>query len=420
MHYILHVQVPGFYVRALEQADPSLRTAALVVHRENAVLDVNVRAAYARVAPGMSLAEAKLLVRDGVFRAWGEEDYRPAQAEWLDVCAEHSSVVEPGEQDEAYLDLSAHPEPLDVAICLARDLRERQGIHARLGMARVKWLAKLACSECGRVDPSVAWELSMRDALEHPEAFLCPLPVRALLPVAPEDRKRLDFLGYKTAGEVAALPLELLKSQFGARAMGIFQASRGQGAESVRALWPKDAVRAGARFPGGARTADQLDAGLRSLAKRLAGSLQAKESQASLVEFEIELDSGRIEKRKRRFRRPLTGERSALSALGLLLEEALRGTVSELSDSEASFERQNGFESIVAIRVSLPDLEKASRAQNDLSGFYSRSARSQTAESALRSVRAAYGDESVRIAGELPQPRRMRVLRVWRDATGWR
>lgn len=401
MHYILHVRVPGFYSIHLCEKDSSLSLRALVVHRDKAVLDANEGALRLGIHVGMALTEAKTLAREAQFVAWKEEDYRSAQEAWLGLCALHTCVIEPAEQHEAFLDLSGHGDPFEVSQRIAAELRERFGCAPRLGLARTKWLARVASDACGDVVSYLAWEMAMRECLEHPERFLAPMPLEALLPVEQEDRRRLSFLGYRTVGEVAELSLDLLKSQFGQRALTIYQASRGAVVQAVRPEYPKDSLRAAIRFEGGAESWEQVEAGLKSLARRIGGALKARDAQGTALGLEIEHEDGRVETKRRKFLKPIANARGVFVALKLLLGEARTGAITTL-------------------KARLDGLEKTSRAQTELSGVYALQARKETAENALKSVRTVFGDGSVQIAAELPQPRRVRLLRAWCEATGWR
>jgi hypothetical protein len=41
-------------------------------------------------------------------------------------------------------------------------------------------------------------------------------------------------------------------------------------------------------------------------------------------------------------------------------------------------------------------------------------------EGALKQLKSVFGDTSVQVAGQVAQPRRVRVLQEWKNATGWR
>jgi DNA polymerase-4 len=97
-----------------------------------------------------------------------------------------------------------------------------EGLSCAVGVAPVKFLAKLA-SEAAK--PSASPTGPVRGAevvVVHPGeelAFLHPLPVRALWGVGPVTLARLERLGVRTVGDLAALPVATLVGALG-RASG--------------------------------------------------------------------------------------------------------------------------------------------------------------------------------------------------------
>ncbi len=206
MHYLLRLRLGSFYVRVLRRAGVAPVPDGLVVVREGVVLDCDERAAGRGVETGMAVRQARTILQGGPFREWVPDHYRRAQEVWLDVCCAFSDVIEPEDQHSAFLDLSDHPDPRGTAAEAIAAVARRTGLPVRWGLAPSKWLALLV-SEAG--DP---WESS-----DDPLRYLWTLPVAALLPVPEEHRRRLRFLGYRKVGDVAAVPLEELRRQFGVR-----------------------------------------------------------------------------------------------------------------------------------------------------------------------------------------------------------
>lgn len=397
MHYILFAELPGFYVREWELRDPERASAPLAVHREKRVIDLNDHAREAGLRHGMGIDEAKVLLQGTGLILYEEEPYRNSQQRWLDVLCEFSSTVEPFQQDSSWADLSSHPDPLDIAQRIRESLSNQISLTPRMGMAGTKWLAQLCADVIGDVQAK-HWEPTVRQAIQRPECFLKQLPTSALTPICHQHRDRLKFLGYRSIGDVAEIPLRTLRGQFGDDAHRIRSAARGGCFEAVRPLYPPDSVSERMTFEGGLSDSTELLRALERIAQRLAKALSERESQAATVVVRIALEEGSLE-RSRTFSSPIRTARQAFSALSRLV-----GT----PEAPVHF-----------LEVRLPSLKKAQERQSDL--FAARTPGDDAAvERAVGRVRQVFGDGSVIHASEKYEPRRVRVLRAWSHATGWK
>lgn len=380
---ILFVHVPHFYIRSLgfERA-----SRAVLVMRERTVLDFNRLAERAGAYVGMSLNEAKSVLRKsplgaevGVqFHEWKREDFVEAEKAWLDRCAEITDVIEPVDVHQAYLDLSAHPQPEALLASLPEGLE--------YGVARVKWLAR------------VAWMTrdAQQFAYHSPRFFLDSLPTSHLLPVESATRSQLEFLGYRTVGEVSRLSRTTLAAQFGKEAHLISAAAEGRAGEAVQPLYPRGAIAERCFFEAPVADREVLENSVRRIADRLGGLLQRSEKQSSRLRLSIELESGAAVVRERQCSKPIySGYGIAFVAIPFL----------EIS------------EPAVSLRIQLFDLEKADRKQGSL--YISRTDSEDVVQSQLRQVQKTFGHDAVKQGRDIPLSRRQQLLRAWQHATGW-
>lgn len=121
-------------------------------------------------------------------------------------------LVEGLSLDEAFLDVTGlrlHFEsPVDVGEAVRAEIRNQIGLPASVGVASVKFIAKLA-SEAGKPD-----------GLRHvpkteQEGFLRPLPATSLWGVGPATAAALTRLGVETVGDIADLPAPALITAVG-------------------------------------------------------------------------------------------------------------------------------------------------------------------------------------------------------------
>ncbi len=130
------------------------------------------------------------------------EAYSAASKAMFEVFRDTTPFVEGLSIDEAFLDVGGLARisgtPLEIAAKLRCDVRERVGIAVTVGIARTKFLAKVA-SRVAKPDGLL---------LVPPEselAFLHPLPVELLWGVGPVTSGKLHEHGIATVAEVAEL-----------------------------------------------------------------------------------------------------------------------------------------------------------------------------------------------------------------------
>jgi DNA polymerase-4 len=118
--------------------------------------------------------------------------------------------------DEAFLDVRGMEKiagsPREIAVRLRATTRERVGLPVTVGIARTKFLAKVASAVAkpdGLLEVPPAAEL----------AFLHPLPVQRIWGVGQKTAVRLNDRGIRTVGDLARIPQDALAAMLG-RAAG--------------------------------------------------------------------------------------------------------------------------------------------------------------------------------------------------------
>jgi len=378
--------IDGLYLGSLKEAPP-----LTVVHHEKQVLDADRAARERGVRVGMPLSEAKvILAKEGHSLAWEEELYREAQERWVEMATEITDALEPVGQHAAFLDLSGHPRPSEVAAKLAERLRTELRYTVRYGLAASRWVAQESAK---RGDESAA-------ALHIPKRFVASLST-ASLPLPQAIVGRLTLLGYRTVGAVAGLSLETLRAQFGELALEIQRLGVGGGCADVRAVFPKNTLSDRFCFDGPPDTVEVLKAGLRTVAARLGTTLRADDASAKAVELFLEGDDGTTEVRKRTFSKPITGAAVLFATVRLML--------TDLPDVP-----------LAAIRIRLTEVHRATRVQLMLDGGPSNRDKAASIEAALTSARTVFGDRAVQRGSDLVEPRYRKLRRAYTEVNGWR
>ena len=168
------------------------------------------------VRTAMGGAQARRLCPHAVVVPPRMSAYSEASKAVFEVFEDTAPLVEGLSIDEAFLDVRGlrriSGTPMDIAVRLRREVRERVGLPITVGVARTKFLAKVAS---GVAKPDGLLVVPPGGEL----AFLHPLPVERLWGVGPVTAGKLRERGITTVGQVARLAESALVSMLG-RASG--------------------------------------------------------------------------------------------------------------------------------------------------------------------------------------------------------
>ena len=212
---ILHADVDAFFA-AVEQRDhPELRGRPVIVGA-GVVLAASYEAKAQGVDTAMGVRRALRLCPQAIVVRPRMSAYSEASKALYRVFDDTTPLVEGLSIDEAFLDvrglLRLSGTPIQIAQRLRREVRERVGLPITVGVARTKFLAKVAS---GVAKPDGLLLVPPEGELE----FLHPLPVERLWGVGRVTARRLHDIGITTVGQVADLPEAALVTLLG-RASG--------------------------------------------------------------------------------------------------------------------------------------------------------------------------------------------------------
>ena len=212
---ILHADADAFFASVEQRDDPRLRGRPVIVGAW-VVLAASYEAKARGVRTAMGGAQARRLCPQAVVVEPRMSAYSEASKALFEVFEDTTPMVEGLSIDEAFLDVRGMRRlagtPAEIAARLRRRVRRQVGLPITVGVARTKFLAKVAS---GVAKPDGLLEVPPDREL----AFLHPLAVERLWGVGPVTAAKLRELGITTVGEVAGLGEATLVSLFG-RAAG--------------------------------------------------------------------------------------------------------------------------------------------------------------------------------------------------------
>jgi DNA polymerase-4 len=264
---ILHADLDSFYASVEQRDDPALRGRPVIVGG-GVVLAASYEAKARGVRTAMGGRTALGLCPDAVVVRPRMDAYSEASRAVFAIFRDTSPLVEGISIDEAFLDVRGMEriagKPVDIAARLRRRVREEAGLPITVGIARTKFLAKVA-SAVAKPDGLLVV------APDGELAFLHPLPVERLWGVGEVTARRLRARGIRFVGDVAAADEAKLREIAGP-AMGrqLHALAHNRDARRVRTGVRRRSMGAQRALGRRERTAAELDTVLIALVDRLA------------------------------------------------------------------------------------------------------------------------------------------------------
>ena len=208
---ILHADLDAFYASVEQRDDPRLRGRPVIVGA-GVVLSASYEARAFGVRGAMGGRQARQLCPRAVVVGPRMSAYSEASKAVFAVFDDTTPLVEGLSIDEAFLDVGGlrrlSGTPREIAVRLRHQVLERVGLRITVGVARTKFLAKVAS---GVAKPDGLLVVPPDGEL----AFLHPLPVERLWGVGPVTSGKLRARGITTVAEVARVAEPALVAMLG-------------------------------------------------------------------------------------------------------------------------------------------------------------------------------------------------------------
>jgi DNA polymerase IV len=316
---ILHADADSFFASVEQRDDPALRGRPVIVGG-GVVLAASYEAKAYGIRTAMGGRLATRLCPHAVVVPPRMSAYADASKALYAVFEDTSPLVEGLSIDEAFLDVRGMERiarsPFEIAVRLRRAVRERVGIPVTVGIARTKFLAKVA-SAVAKPDGLLAVPP------DRESAFLHPLPVERVWGIGPATAATLRSRGIRTVGELARVPEAALAAMLG-RAAGrhLHALANHRDPRPVRTRVRRRSIGSQHAFGRARREEVEVDADLAALVDRVARRLRGAHRVGRTVVLRLRFDDFTRATRSQTLAHPTARTETILATARALLAAA--------------------------------------------------------------------------------------------------
>ena len=370
---ILHADLDAFFASVEQRDDPRLRGQPVIVGG-GVVLAASYEAKAFGIRTAMGGSQARRLCPDAIVVPPRMPAYSEASKAVFELFEDTTPSVEGLSIDEAFLDVRGmrrlSGEPTEIAVRLKRRVLEQVGLPITVGIARTKFLAKVAS---GVAKPDGLLAVPPGGEL----AFLHPLPVERLWGVGRVTASKLHGRGIVTVGQVARLDEAVLIAMLG-RASGrqLHALAHNRDPRIVRVGRRRRSIGAQRALGRRSKSFEVIDSSVIALVDRVARRLRSGRRLCRTVVLRLRFDD--FSRATRSLTMPRLTDQS----------QTILDTARCLLTAAAPLIERRG---LTLIGISLTSLEDADTRQLSLTDDW----RPDALDAALDQVRDRYGSEAV-------------------------
>ena len=224
---IIHIDMDSFFASVEQRDHPELRGKPIAVGGDSERGVVSTASYEARkygVHSAMSMTKAKSLCKDLIVVHGNYQKYKEVSRQMHEIFHEYTDLVEPISLDEAFLDVTENKPGIELAVDIAREIKQK--IHERLqltasaGVSYNKLLAKIASD----------WRKPNGLTTIHPDRaqkFIDQLRIEKIWGVGPKTAEAMHHMGIFTGADLRKISQERLTQAFGKMGAIFYQFARG-------------------------------------------------------------------------------------------------------------------------------------------------------------------------------------------------
>lgn len=239
---VIHVDMDQFYA-AVEQHDrPELKGKPIAVGYDaerGVVTTASYEARRYGVHSAQSVKAAKRLCPQLIMVEPHFQRYKEVSAMLHKIFHDYTDLVEPISLDEAFLDVTENKRGMDMAVDIAREIKQRifdsTGLTASAGVSYCKFLAKIASD----------WRKPNGLTVIHPDRaldFIAQMKVENLWGVGKKTAEKMHQMGIINGSDLRSQSLERLTSEFGKMGKVFYNFARGIDDRPIIAEWERKSV----------------------------------------------------------------------------------------------------------------------------------------------------------------------------------
>ena len=239
---IIHIDMDAFYASVEQRDNPELQGKPIAVGHGDVRGVVSAASYEARrfgVRSAMSSVKAKQLCPDLIFVPGRMEVYKEVSAQIHEIFHFYTDLIEPISLDEAFLDVTHNKPGIDLAVDIAREIKQRiraeLNLVASAGVSYNKFLAKIA-SDYRK--PDGLFVIHPDKALD----FIETLDIEQFWGVGTNTARRMRQLGIHTGKHLRQCSLAMLTRQFGKMGQTYYDFARGIDLRPVEAVYIRKSV----------------------------------------------------------------------------------------------------------------------------------------------------------------------------------
>ncbi len=221
------MDMDAFYASVEILDNPQLKGRCVIVggtSNRGVVSAASYEARKYGVHSAMPVFQAKRLCPQGVFIPPRMSRYKTVSRSIMTILKTYSPLVEIVSIDEAYLDLHGSPQNMgssrEIAINIKKKIHTQTGLTCSVGMAPVRFLAKIA-SDLQKPDG-----LTIIYPAEVPD-FIASLAIQKVPGIGKKSTQTLHRLGIRYLGDVRHYPREMLEKRLGKWGLRLINLSQG-------------------------------------------------------------------------------------------------------------------------------------------------------------------------------------------------
>ncbi|MFZ3070099.1 MAG: DNA polymerase IV [Anaerolineaceae bacterium] len=290
---ILHLDLDAFFCSVEELLDPSLNGKAFAVggnpQGRGVVSSCSYTARKFGVHSAMPMARAIFLCPQLILIHHRHGLYGEYSDKVMDILREYTPLFEQVSVDEAFLDVSDLPQPING---IAKEIQDRVDREVKLpcsiGAATNKLVAKVA-NDYGKSRIKTGQAPRQITVVPPGEeaAFLRPLDIQALWGIGPKTSQKLHSRGIHTIGQLADLTQAESSVFFGKYAQEVREKALGMDDSPVHTVHETKSVSNEVTFSSDTADLEQLSTTLRKLSDKVGFRLRKAKLAGNVIQIKL-------------------------------------------------------------------------------------------------------------------------------------